>query len=76
MSNTERQRQLQQDFFQKLRQLVKSEDYKNYPDTPEGVERFMFEHLGEEVKVLQREHPALFQHFFTAYAFWKQQHTQ
>ena len=76
MADAERKRQLQQEFFQKFRQIVESEDYKNVPDNIEGVENYMFEHLGEEFKVLAKEHPVLLLHFFTEYSKWKYNESQ
>ena len=57
---TERQRQLREDMYNKLRQAAESEEYKNLPDTAEAFINYYFNHFAEENRTLQREHPRFY----------------
>ena len=53
---TERQRQLREDMYNKLRQAKESEEFKNLPDTAEAFINYFFNHFAEELRVIQQEH--------------------
>ena len=75
MSETERQKQLRQDFLSKVLRVTDTEAFGKLP--PDDFDRglnFICVTLAEEIAVLKQEHPAFLYDFLHSAFDWKTTH--